>query len=274
MSHSSTPFTSTEQKDEAVTVKKRSRSSSDAQPDIRKANKQNASSNDVNRKGKGKMTGWKCGGCDILQLPSAEKHNVMTDEGTFGCGGSFSDFCEICNDAEEDRRPQYDLDGNIFSSIISGECGRCRAPLGCKEHRKEVIWQRVSYRFRELNQASSTKEWQAARDMFLKEHTEITKKSTNKAKADTYLNCPYEDKNECKAAGGRWDNDRRKWFAPVGSDLNRFTDWLDDYSNPYMTEFNEEQDFASNFQIEAGIAYFEEHPEELESGSDENSDFE
>ena len=24
-----------------------------------------------------------------------------------------------------------------------------------------------------------------------------------------YLNCPYNEKDECKALGGRWDNDAR-----------------------------------------------------------------
>ena len=29
-----------------------------------------------------------------------------------------------------------------------------------------------------------------------------------------YLKCPYDEKDECKSLGGRWDNDARKWYVP------------------------------------------------------------
>lgn len=48
------------------------------------------------------------------------------------------------------------------------------------------------------------------------------------AEEDTYLSCPYTEKNECKALGARWDADRKKWYVPAGQDLTPFTRWLAD----------------------------------------------
>lgn len=40
-----------------------------------------------------------------------------------------------------------------------------------------------------------------------------------------YLNCPYDEKDECKALGGRWDNDARKWYVPSDVDKDMFKEW-------------------------------------------------
>ena len=40
-----------------------------------------------------------------------------------------------------------------------------------------------------------------------------------------YLNCPYDNKEDCKALGGRWDNDARKWYVPDDADRNLFKEW-------------------------------------------------
>ena len=42
----------------------------------------------------------------------------------------------------------------------------------------------------------------------------------------TYLNCPYDDKDECKALGARWDPERKKWFVPEGVELELFSKWI------------------------------------------------
>ncbi|MEO7335393.1 MAG: exodeoxyribonuclease VII large subunit [Caldimonas sp.] len=42
----------------------------------------------------------------------------------------------------------------------------------------------------------------------------------------TYLNVPFRDKAEAKAKGARWDSETRKWFVPIGRDLEPFTSWL------------------------------------------------
>ena len=42
----------------------------------------------------------------------------------------------------------------------------------------------------------------------------------------TYLNCPFDDKEECKALGGRWDGDAKKWYVPAGKDTAPFSKWM------------------------------------------------
>jgi exodeoxyribonuclease VII large subunit len=42
----------------------------------------------------------------------------------------------------------------------------------------------------------------------------------------TYLNVPYPEKAEAKARGARWDSEARKWFVPVGRDLEPFLGWI------------------------------------------------
>ena len=42
----------------------------------------------------------------------------------------------------------------------------------------------------------------------------------------TYLNVPFSAKAEAKAKGARWDSEARKWFVPIGRDLEPFTSWL------------------------------------------------
>ena len=42
----------------------------------------------------------------------------------------------------------------------------------------------------------------------------------------TYLNCPFEEKDECKSLGARWDGDAKKWYVPEGVEISKFSKWL------------------------------------------------
>lgn len=42
----------------------------------------------------------------------------------------------------------------------------------------------------------------------------------------TYLNVSYSEKNKAKAAGAKWDRDKKLWYAPVGVNLADFSAWL------------------------------------------------
>jgi hypothetical protein len=46
------------------------------------------------------------------------------------------------------------------------------------------------------------------------------------AQSPVYFDSPYQDRDAVKAAGGRWDKERKSWYAPVGSDLTQFAKWL------------------------------------------------
>ena len=48
----------------------------------------------------------------------------------------------------------------------------------------------------------------------------------------TYLDCPFEDKDECKSLGGKWDGDAKKWYVPAGEDTAPFAKWIIDTSKP------------------------------------------
>ena len=41
-----------------------------------------------------------------------------------------------------------------------------------------------------------------------------------------YLDCPFNEKDECKALGGKWDSDKKKWYIPDGVDASHFQKWI------------------------------------------------
>lgn len=41
-----------------------------------------------------------------------------------------------------------------------------------------------------------------------------------------YLTCPFEEKDECKLLGGKWDPDKKKWYVPSGLSVEKFSKWL------------------------------------------------
>lgn len=42
----------------------------------------------------------------------------------------------------------------------------------------------------------------------------------------TYLDVPFEEKDEAKALGAKWDPDIKRWFVPQGIDVEDFSQWL------------------------------------------------
>lgn len=42
----------------------------------------------------------------------------------------------------------------------------------------------------------------------------------------TYLNCPFSEKDECKAKGGKWDPQRKQWYVTSETNLSEFSKWL------------------------------------------------
>ena len=41
-----------------------------------------------------------------------------------------------------------------------------------------------------------------------------------------YLECPYHEKDQVKELGARWDNTKRKWYAPPGTNLEPLILWM------------------------------------------------
>ncbi len=52
------------------------------------------------------------------------------------------------------------------------------------------------------------------------------KKSPAKENIQTYLNVPYEDKDEVKALGAWFDMSKKMWYVPKNGDVSKFTKWL------------------------------------------------
>ena len=46
-----------------------------------------------------------------------------------------------------------------------------------------------------------------------------------------YIYCPFEEKDECKFNGGKWDNDKKMWYIPQGIDNEPFKNWFYPYKN-------------------------------------------
>ena len=44
------------------------------------------------------------------------------------------------------------------------------------------------------------------------------------------MDCPFEDKDQCKQAGGRWDASERKWYITDEMDTAPFSKWMKDSS--------------------------------------------
>jgi len=42
---------------------------------------------------------------------------------------------------------------------------------------------------------------------------------------NTYLAVPYQEKEEAKRAGAKWDKNEKSWYAPKGSEINTFKTW-------------------------------------------------
>lgn len=40
------------------------------------------------------------------------------------------------------------------------------------------------------------------------------------------LNVPFAEKEEAKQLGARWDAAKKKWYVPLGTDLEPFSRWL------------------------------------------------
>jgi hypothetical protein len=47
-------------------------------------------------------------------------------------------------------------------------------------------------------------------------------------KVATYLNVSFADKEKAKSKGAKWDADKKKWYAPHGTDINVFKPWWPD----------------------------------------------
>ena len=48
----------------------------------------------------------------------------------------------------------------------------------------------------------------------------------------TILNVPFEEKDEAKELGARWDPEIKKWFIPKENDATPFEKWINPKNYP------------------------------------------
>ena len=128
------------------------------------------------------------------------------------CSTHNINFCRRCYDRKHGLRPELDASGNVkgVDTIVF-----CPENEWGKEQVRYSQWQSVAKKHPELNNESTTEEWQAAlKAMFGKRNTRL------------YLNCPFSDKDACKRLGGKWDPVKKNWFVPKGMDCGHFTRWM------------------------------------------------
>lgn len=49
-----------------------------------------------------------------------------------------------------------------------------------------------------------------------------------------YINCPYSEKEACKALGGKWDRIAKSWYVPAGISQSRFVRWIQIQARPVL----------------------------------------
>jgi putative DNA primase/helicase len=61
----------------------------------------------------------------------------------------------------------------------------------------------------------------------------------------TYLAVPYDEKDDAKALGAKWDRAERSWYVPAGVSLESFTPWLPAKGSVYIAvDANPAEQFA------------------------------
>ena len=74
------------------------------------------------------------------------------------------------------------------------------------------------------------------------------------AKEKTFLMVPFKEKNEAKQFGAKWDAKEKSWFAPEGSDLEKFSRWIPEKNKmqPIYPAIAPEAEFAERLR-DAGL---------------------
>lgn len=71
----------------------------------------------------------------------------------------------------------------------------------------------------DLNYSRKKNEFDNTNEDYLK----LIKENNRK---DIYINCHYNDRDDCKRLGGKWDNNKKSWYIPKEIDSTKFTKWL------------------------------------------------
>ena len=80
-----------------------------------------------------------------------------------------------------------------------------------------------------------------------------------------YLDCPFEEHEECKSMGGQWDPELTCLYIRSGMDLTKFAKWLPlpDYLNQIDTSLVRLKNSVSLKILKSRIEHFDNYPPDL-----------
>ena len=80
-----------------------------------------------------------------------------------------------------------------------------------------------------------------------------------------YLDCPFEEHEECKSRGGQWDPELKCLYIRSGMDLTKFAKWLplSDYPNQIDTSLVRLKNSVSLKILKSRIEHFDNYPPDL-----------
>ena len=122
------------------------------------------------------------------------------------------------DDGEIDKEPIYSTRNYVPSAAVkideaSWKLGHQDGKAGTKEHEQKAH-SGFSY-------SSGWIEGDAVREF------SVTKQQETPGEERTYINVPFEEKNEAKELGAQWDPKEKSWFIPEGVEKDNFSRWLD-----------------------------------------------
>jgi hypothetical protein len=83
----------------------------------------------------------------------------------------------------------------------------------------------------------------AVKSMFSADFTSRNHSTTANEKPSvepTYLNVPFQEKDQAKALGAKWNAREKRWYVPAGASIEGFSRWLE-----YEDEVENEDEFGS-----------------------------
>jgi len=84
-----------------------------------------------------------------------------------------------------------------------------------------------------------------------------------------YLSCPFEEKDQCKKLGARWDNARKSWFITPAMDPLPFQRWWPDDTKSNLPDYYVDHDRIE--QLETTISELQEQVGRIETDCPEGS---
>jgi len=64
-----------------------------------------------------------------------------------------------------------------------------------------------------------------------------------------YLDCPFDEKDDAKNLGARWDPELRKWYVPEHLEVKDFQRWLPDFDTEPRKALSAENANITDFEV-------------------------